>query len=131
MSFTYLTLSLNPHFWSVSHICKSIRFLFNIVYNAHPNFRLKIWEGNKKDSYVEFITAKLSLNLAFVHVFIGLYWLKVMLYFGLQLGQKCHSEWCTGRKWHILMAVMRGNHVGGKWLMKWDEVKKKIPMVHS
>ena len=32
-------------------------------------------------------------------------------------------RWCPGRKWHILMAVMRGNHVGGNWLMKWDEVK--------
>ena len=42
-------------------------------------------------------------------------------------GQKCHSRWCTGRRWHILMAVMRGNHVGGNWLMKWDEVKK-IPL---
>ena len=40
-------------------------------------------------------------------------------------GQKCHSRWCTGRKWHILVAVMRGNRVGGNWLMKWDEVKKK------
>ena len=39
-------------------------------------------------------------------------------------GQKCHSRWCTGRKWYILMAVMRGNRVGGNWLMKWDEVKK-------
>ena len=27
------------------------------------------------------------------------------------------------------MAVMRGNRVGGNWLMKWDELKK-IPMVH-
>ena len=42
-------------------------------------------------------------------------------------GQKCHSRWFTGRKWHILMAVMRGNRVGGNWLMKWDEVKK-IPL---
>ena len=33
-------------------------------------------------------------------------------------------RWCTGRKWHILMAVMRGNCMGGNWLMKWDEVKK-------
>ena len=33
-------------------------------------------------------------------------------------------RWCTGRKWHILMAVMRGNRVGRNWLMKWDEVKK-------
>ena len=45
-------------------------------------------------------------------------------------GQKCHSRWCTGRKWHILMAVMRGNRVGGNWLMKWDELKKKNPIVH-
>ena len=40
-------------------------------------------------------------------------------------GQKCHSRWHTGRKWHIRMAVMRRNRVGGNWLMKWDEVKKK------
>ena len=32
-------------------------------------------------------------------------------------------RWCTGKRWHILMAVMRGNRVGGNWLMKWDEVK--------
>ena len=32
-------------------------------------------------------------------------------------------RWYTGRRWHILMAVMRGNHVGGNWLMKWDELK--------
>ena len=38
-------------------------------------------------------------------------------------------RWCTGRKWHILMAVMRGNRVGGNWLMKWDEVKN--PMILS
>ena len=33
-------------------------------------------------------------------------------------------RWCTGRRWHILMAVIRGNSVGGNWLMKWDELKK-------
>ena len=38
-------------------------------------------------------------------------------------GPKCHSRWCTGRKWHIPMAVRRGNRVGGNWLMKWDELK--------
>ena len=32
-------------------------------------------------------------------------------------------RWCIGRRWHILMAVMRGNRVGGNWLMKWDELK--------
>ena len=47
----------------------------------------------------------------------------IMLYFDLRPGQKCHSRWCTGRKWHILMAVIRGNRVGGNWLMKWDELK--------
>ena len=36
-------------------------------------------------------------------------------------------RWCTGRKWHIPMAVRRGNRVGGNWLMKWDKV---IPMVN-
>ena len=33
-------------------------------------------------------------------------------------------RWCTGTRWHILMAVMRGNRVGGNWLIKWDELKK-------
>ena len=33
------------------------------------------------------------------------------------------SRWCNGRKWHIPMAVMRGNRMGGNWLMKWDELK--------
>ena len=33
-------------------------------------------------------------------------------------------RWCTGRKLHILVAVMRGNRVNGNWLMKWDEIKK-------
>ena len=51
-----------------------------------------------------------------------------MLCFQLLTRPKCHSRWCTGREWHILMAVMRGNRVGGNWLMKWDEVKKKIPL---
>ena len=32
-------------------------------------------------------------------------------------------RWGTGRRWHILMAVMRGNRVGGSWQMKWDELK--------
>ena len=39
-------------------------------------------------------------------------------------------RWCTGRRWHILMAVMRGNRVGGNWLMKWDEVKKFPWYIH-
>ena len=47
-----------------------------------------------------------------------------MLYFDLRPGPKCHSRSCTGRKWHILMAVMRRNRMGGNWLMKWDELKK-------
>ena len=33
------------------------------------------------------------------------------------------QRWCTRRRWHILMAVMRGNRVGGNWLMKRDELK--------
>ena len=47
-----------------------------------------------------------------------------LLCFDLLTRPKCHSRWCTGRKWHILMAVMRGNRVGGNWLMKWDEQEK-------
>ena len=32
-------------------------------------------------------------------------------------------KWCTGRKWHIPMAVMRRNRVGGRGWKKWDKVK--------
>ena len=49
---------------------------------------------------------------------------KSVLYFDLRPGPKCHSRWCTGRKWHIPMAVRRGNRVGGNWLTKWDKPKK-------
>ena len=40
-----------------------------------------------------------------------------VLYFDLRPGQKCHSKWCTGRKWHILMVA------GGNLLTKWDKLK--------
>ena len=32
-------------------------------------------------------------------------------------------RWCTERKWHIPVAFMRGNIVGGNWLTKWDKLK--------
>ena len=47
-----------------------------------------------------------------------------MLYFDLRPSPKCHLRWCTERKWHIPMAVRRGNRVGGNWLTKWDKLKK-------
>ena len=40
-------------------------------------------------------------------------------------------RWYTGRRWHILMAVMRGNRVGGNWRMKWDELKKFAWYTHK
>ena len=46
-------------------------------------------------------------------------------------GQKCHSGWCTERKWHILIAVMRGNRDGGNWLMKCDEIKNSHGTLQS
>ena len=65
-----------------------------------------------------------------VPVMLGLWGMRTTCYvLTFWPGQKCHSRWCTGRKWHILMAVMRGNRVGGNWLMKWNELKK-IPMIH-
>ena len=39
-------------------------------------------------------------------------------------------RWCTRRKWHIPMAVMRGNHVGGNWLTKWDKLKFPHRLMH-
>ena len=51
------------------------------------------------------------------------FWDKV-LYLAFDPAKNVIPRWCTGRKWHMLMAIMRGNRVGGNWLMKWDEVKK-------
>ena len=53
----------------------------------------------------------------------------LLLWFDLRPGQKCHLRWCTGRKWHIPMALRRRNRVGGNWLTKWDELKN--PMILS
>ena len=39
-------------------------------------------------------------------------WIQIFVVFELRPGQKCHSKWWTGRKWHIPMAVMRGNRAG-------------------
>ena len=48
-----------------------------------------------------------------------------VLCFDLRPGPKnAIPRWCTERKWHIPMAVRRGNRVGGNWLMKWDEQEK-------
>ena len=49
-----------------------------------------------------------------------------VLCFDLRPSPKCHSRWCTGRKWHISMTVWRGNRVGGNWLTKWDKLKHPI-----
>ena len=68
-------------------------------------------------SYIHFFNYEMIIICSFAICYVLTFW----------PGQKCHSRWCTGRKWHILMAVMRGNRVGGNWLMKWDEVKK-IPL---
>ena len=67
---------------------------------------------------------------------------KLQSYCFLQFGTNTHCcilafdpaknaipRWCTGRRWHILMAVRRGNCVGRNWLTKWD--KLKIPIVLS
>ena len=47
-----------------------------------------------------------------------------VMFWPFDLAKNAIPRWCTGRRWHILMAVMRGNRVGGNWLMKWDELKK-------
>ena len=61
--------------------------------------------------------SSLSLSL---YIYIYIY----MLYFDLRPSPKCHSRWCTGKKWHILTAVRTGNRVDGNWLTKWVKLKK-------
>ena len=55
-------------------------------------------------------------------IWVELYFICCILTF--EPAKNAIPRWYTGRRGHILMAVMRGNRVGGNWLMKWDEVKK-------
>ena len=48
----------------------------------------------------------------------------IVIFWPFDSAKNAIPRWCTGRRWHILMAVMRGNRVGGKWLMKWEELTK-------
>ena len=60
------------------------------------------------------------------HVFCFIFiFLKSVIFWPFDPAKNAIPRWCTGRRWHILMAVMRGNRVGRNWLMKWDEQKKK------
>ena len=68
-------------------------------------------------------TSKLHHGYLQISIYLSIYLCYVLTFWP---GQKCHSRWCTGRKWHILMAVMRGNHVGRNWLMKWDKIKNSL-----
>ena len=47
----------------------------------------------------------------------------IVIFWPFDPAKNAIPRWCTGRRWHILMAVMRGNRVGRNWLMKWDELK--------
>ena len=46
-----------------------------------------------------------------------------VVFWPFDLAKNAIPKWCTGRRWHILMTVMRGNRVGENWQMKWDELK--------
>ena len=105
----------------------TVNFIINQSNRQAQEIHKQAWMGEKV------IYWELRKKLKFDHADIiytnqTLFWeIKCFVdvwYFDHRPGQKCHSEWCTGRKWHILMAVMRGNRVCGNWLMKWDEVNK-------
>ena len=55
----------------------------------------------------------------------------IVIFWPFDPAQNAIPRWCTGRRWHILMAVMKGNRVGRNWLMKWDELKKFPWYTHS
>ena len=91
---------------------------------AHSHIDIFCWT---RLPYVQSTIYKGNVNIFFLSYFTYFQLLlennELVWHFNLWPGQTCHSEWCNGRKWHILMAVMRGNRVGGNWLTKWDEVK--------
>ena len=74
------------------------------IYQTNDYTRLQIKEKNCIDK------SKPKLN-------------KTVIFWPSTRPKNAIPSWCTGRRWHILMAVMRGNRVGGNWLMKWDELK--------
>ena len=83
-------------------------------------FNFYFWLTIKKYTFAKYNSISKSLVFVTTLLFLKDGFCCVLTFWA---GQKCHSRWCTGRKWYILMAVMRGNRVGGNWLMKWDELK--------
>ena len=81
------------------HFRWSTRYVILYSFITNERCRLHCWWGHKVES-----------DLCYILTF--------------DPAKNAIPRWYTGRKWHILMAVMRGNRVGGNWLMKWDEVKK-------
>ena len=88
--------------------------------NLQSSVRFQVFLSNTNNS---------TQSFSFKYLFLFNNDYLLVLYFDLRPGPKCHSRWCTGRKWHIPMAVRRGNRVDGNWLTKWDKLKN--PMILS
>ena len=119
--------SAAPSDWAIHRLKKS--FGRKMILLSHKK------KDHHPHHYYCYHTAQLTKDLLVEHkyvitqLFYKWFYLVSLLYFDLRPGQKCHSRWCTGRKWHIPTAVSRGNRVGGNWLTKLDKLKN--PMILS
>ena len=89
-----------------------------IVFNAY-----RILSVMQPSHLVASVTVSISVSGGNVSLY-RKRWIEICCILAFDLAKNSIPRWCTGRKGHILMAVRRGNRVGGNWLMKWDEVKK-------
>ena len=111
-------------------LCYLTQFRFMIGQNELVEFFGVFWTTAKfgrpehSASFFFCITAfKVSIPPLNRYFWQSKVWITLVIFWPFDPAKNAIPRWCTGRRWHILMAVMRGNRVGGNWLMKWDELK--------
>ena len=100
----------------------------DVIWTIHPsllNIAVRRIENNIRYFFRKFIFMLLVFIIMFSITIIKKFKTYICVIFWPSTRPKnAIPRWCTGRRWHIPMAVMRGNRVSGNWLMKWDELKK-------
>ena len=108
-TYTHTYIYIYIYIYNAQHVYVSQIFLF-LFYLMSSYTNHLIWAT---DDWIKFLD-----------------FMKYCYIFTFDPAKNAIPRWCPGRRWHILMSVMRGNHVGGNWLMKWDELKKFLWYTH-
>ena len=109
------------------------------IYMHQSLLQQNYWRPHTGFIFILYFTDFLIIHNIYIYIYIYTLYIYIYIYIYIytcislrilcyiltfDLAKNVIPRWCTGRKWHILTAVRRGNRVGGNWLMKWDEVKK-------